>query len=132
MRLLLCLLASLFLVACSSEKQETKSDAAEEPAVAEDAARHTDQVAMSDMVVELATRNASCGCALKEIGHCGNYVEIDSRYVQIANGKELGLGGMEWCGREGVQVETAGEIKNGMFVAATLVVKEAETTPSDG
>jgi hypothetical protein len=83
-------------------------------------------VTIQDSVVELATRNVSCGCALEEIGHCGNYIEIESQYVAIANGKDLGLGGMEWCGKSGVRAESAGEIKNGEFVAATLVVAETK------
>jgi hypothetical protein len=75
------------------------------------------------MAIELATRNVSCGCALEEVGHCGNYIEIESQYVEIANGDELGLGRMEWCKKSGVQAESAGEIKAGKFVAATLVIK---------
>jgi hypothetical protein len=102
-------------MACGSETSESKSDAT---------SGHTNQqVTLKDMVVELATRNVSCGCALEEVGRCGNYVEIESQYVEIANGEELGLGTMEWCKKEGVQAESAGEIKNGKFVAATLVTK---------
>jgi len=115
MKTLLCLLACLLLLACGSETRESESDAATD---------QTDhQVTIQDMVVELATRNVSCGCALEEVGHCGNYIEIESQYVEIANGEELGLGKMEWCKKEGVQAESAGEIKKGKFVAATLVAK---------
>jgi hypothetical protein len=102
-------------MACGSETDESQSEAAA------DNTNH--QVTLNDMVVELATRNVSCGCALEEVGSCGNYVEIESQYFEIANGKELGLGKMEWCKKEGVQAESAGEIKNGKFVAATLVTK---------
>jgi hypothetical protein len=102
-------------MACGSDSQESKTDTA--------ADQVSEQVAIQDMVVELATRNVSCGCALEDVGHCGNYVEIESHYVEIANSKELGLGKMEWCKKEGVQVETAGEIKDGKFVAASLVTK---------
>jgi hypothetical protein len=115
MKQLFCLLACLCLMACGSETQESKT---------ETAADNTDQqVTSQDMVVELATRNVSCGCALEEVGHCGNYIEIGTQYVEIANGEELGLGKMEWCQKEGVQAESAGEIKSGQFVAATLVTK---------
>jgi hypothetical protein len=115
MNTLLCLLACLLLLACGSETRESESDAATD---------QTDlQVTIPDMVVELATRNVSCGCVLEEIGHCGNYIEIESQYVAIANSEELDLGGMEWCGKSGVQAESAGEIKNGKFVAATLVTE---------
>jgi hypothetical protein len=65
----------------------------------------------------------SCGCALEEVGHCGDYMQIDNKYVEIANGEEHGLGKMEWCKKSGVQVDSAGEVKSGKFVAATLVTK---------
>lgn len=122
MRQLLCLLACLFLVACASDTEQSKSEDAATH-TPEEAAVHTDDVAIQDMVVELATRNVSCGCKLEEVGHCGNYIEIDSKYVEIANGEALGLGKMEWCGKEGVQVESAGVLKDGKFVGATLVKK---------
>ena len=118
MRTLLCLLACLFLLACSSDTEQSQSD------VAADKIEQMEQsLAVPDMVVELATRNVSCGCALEEVGHCGNYIEIDSRYVEIANSKELGLGKMEWCNKSGVQAESSGEIKDGKFLAATLTTK---------
>lgn len=122
MKILLCLFACLLVVACGSKTEESKS---EDAAVhtSEEVADNTQEVAIQDIVVELATRNVSCGCKLEEVGHCGNYIEIDSKYVEIANGEVLGLGKMEWCGKEGVQVESAGVIKDGKFVGATLVVK---------
>lgn len=113
----------LFLVlalACGSGDQDSQSDMA---------ADHTEETAplkqpapLEDGAVELATRNVSCGCALEEVGHCGNYIEIESRYVEIANWEALGLGEMEWCGKTGVRAESAGEIRDGRFVATTLDV----------
>lgn len=131
MKRILCLIACVFLLACASDSDQSKSDQAavttEDPhaghAHAQDAQDAQEQVAIADMAVELATRNAVCGCTLDEVGHCGNYVEINSRYIALANSEELGIGGMEWCGKEDVQVETAGEIKDGKFVATTLAVK---------
>lgn len=119
MKAILCLLACVLLLACGSETRETESGVATQQATGETAGPATIQ----DMVVELATRNVSCGCAVEQIGHCGNYIEIESRYVEIANGEELGLGSMEWCGKSGVEAESAGEIKNGKFFATTLAVK---------
>jgi len=121
MKPLLWLLSILFLVACGSEGQKSNSDAAEATEAAAD--QMSEQAAVQDMVVELATRNVICGCALDHVDRCGNYVEIETQYIEIANGKELGLGKMEWCNKEGVQVETAGEVKDGKFVAASLVSK---------
>lgn len=115
MKILLCLLTCLLLMACGSETSEVET--------ATKAVKKAAEVTSENMTVELATRNVSCGCALKEVGHCGNYIEINSKYVEIANGKELGLGTMEWCGQSGVQVEAAGTLQDGKFVAATLVEK---------
>jgi hypothetical protein len=115
MKQILCLLACVLLMACGSKTEESKTEAAADHA--------TQQVALHDMTVELAVRHASCGCALEAVGSCGNYVEIESQFVEIANGDQFGLGEMEWCGKQGAKIETAGEIKNGEFVAATLVKK---------
>jgi hypothetical protein len=113
MKKFLCFVACLFLLACGSDTEQSKSDT--------ESAEKDQQI--EGMVVELATRNVSCGCALEKVGHCGNYIEIESQYVEIANGEQLGLGAMEWCGKEGVKAESAGEVNNGKFVAATLVIK---------
>jgi hypothetical protein len=125
MKKILCLLACVFLLACASDSDQSNSDQAavttEDPHAGH--AHAQEQVAVADMDVELATRNAVCGCTLDEVGHCGNYVEIGSQYVALANGEKLGLGGMEWCGKSDVKVETAGEIKDGKFLATTLAVK---------
>jgi len=115
MKTKLCLLACLLVLSCGSESREpepevTTADQVEVPAP------------LPDGAVALATRAVTCGCAVEEIGHCGNYVKIDSRYVGIANNTDLGLGGMEWCGKSDVTAETAGEIKDGKFVVTTLNV----------
>lgn len=125
MKKILCLLACVLLLACASEGDQSKSEQAavttEDPHAGH--AHAQEQAGVADMTVELATLNASCGCALEEVGHCGNYVQIDSKYVALANSEELGLGGMEWCGKSDVKVETAGEVKDGKFIAASIVVK---------
>jgi hypothetical protein len=123
MKALCFLFACLFLMACGSETRESESDTA--------TSRAEHQAAIPDGVVELAIRNVSCGCVLEDVGHCGNYIQIDSQFVEIANSEELGLGGMEWCGKSGVRVESGGEIKDGKFVASTLVTKPAGEVPHD-
>jgi hypothetical protein len=115
MKSFLCLIACLLLLGCGSETRESESDAA--------TGQGEQQVAIQDTIVELAVRNVSCGCALEEVGHCGNYIQIDSKYVEIANSEDLGLGPMEWCGKSGVRAKSAGNIKNGTFVATTLVTE---------
>jgi hypothetical protein len=124
MKILCCLLVCLLALACSSETQESNTETAADNTHAADADHsHAAETAVADQAVELAVRNVTCGCSLEEVGHCGNYVEIGSKYLEIANGADMGLGGMEWCGKSGVQAETAGEIKDGKFVATTVAVK---------
>ena len=112
MRLLLSLIVCVLLAACGSESQKSEEN------LAADLAKLQETV--QGRTVELATYNVSCGCALKDVGHCGNYIEIDSKYVEIANGDEIGLNPMEWCGRSGVKVKAAGVLADNKFVAATL------------
>jgi hypothetical protein len=61
-----------------------------------------------------------CGCALEEVGHCGNYIEIDGAFVEV--GGDLGLGKMEWCGQTGLHAKAQGELVGGKFVATELAI----------
>lgn len=79
-------------------------------------------IALADGPVESATRPVACGCSIEEVGVCGNYVQIDGKFVEIANWEAMGLGGMEWCGQDGVHADTAGEVKDGKFYATTVAV----------
>lgn len=67
--------------------------------------------------------NVQCGCTIDSISKCGNFVEIDSKYIPIANDKELGLGHMEWCNQGPVAADVAGEVVDGAFVASKLDTK---------
>jgi hypothetical protein len=124
MRNLLCLMACLLVVACSSENQEAETaESTEQTTDAIERVAEQSKSALDDMAVELAVRNVSCGCKVEGIGECGNYVEIGSQYVEIANSEELGLGNMEWCKLSHVTANVAGEVKDGMFVGTTLAVQ---------
>jgi len=124
MKHLLCLMACLLVVACSSENQkgETVESAGQNTDAIEQVAEQS-KPTLDDMAVELAVRNVSCGCKVQGIGECGNYVEIGSQYVEIANSEELGLGEMEWCKLSHVTANVAGEVKDGIFVDSTLAVQ---------
>lgn len=70
---------------------------------------------------ETAVMTVQCGCTLESVGRCGNYIQVDGEFVEIANGAELGLGKMEWCAVKGpVAVMAAGELQDGKFVASAL------------
>jgi hypothetical protein len=59
-----------------------------------------------------------CGCALESVGHCGNYVEVDGEFVEIAG--DLGLGKMEWCSKTGLSANVEGKMVGDKFVATSL------------
>jgi hypothetical protein len=79
-------------------------------------------ITLQDMLVENGTHTVKCGCSIDGIDKCGNYIEIDEQFVQIANSKEFGLTDMQWCEHGPAQAEAAGAIKDGKFVAASFVV----------
>jgi hypothetical protein len=114
-------LVVLLIGACAGGGGEKAESTQETASATADSAARTPFVP-----VEMATRSVACGCVIAGIGSCGNYIEIDEKYVKIANSADLGLGSMEWCGKEGVTAESAGEIRDGQFVAATLVVHPTE------
>jgi hypothetical protein len=112
MRVKFWLLVLLFVCACSGSGEGDRKTGTQ--TVAEKAKP------AEPVVVELAERNVSCGCAIESIGTCGNYIEIDGNYVAIGNSEEVGLDGMEWCGKKGVRAQSAGELRGGVFYATTL------------
>ena len=62
--------------------------------------------------------DAICGHVLEDVGHCGNYVSIDGKWVEIL---WPAFGKMEWCskGKAGAKIEITGEMKDGKFVASS-------------
>jgi hypothetical protein len=125
MRKFSLLMAALLVVGCGGSGNKAESTNESARATAETPPPPPAEVAQAGPV-ELATRSVKCGCAIDGIGACGDYVEIDGRFVKLANYAELGLGSMEWCGQDGVTAETAGEIKDGQFIASTLTVTQTE------
>ena len=124
MKNLLCLIACLLVVACSSENKNAETaESAHQTTDAMEQVAGQSKSALEDMAVELAVRPVTCGCKVQEIGKCGNYVKIGSHYVEIANSEELGLGEMEWCKLSHVTANVAGEVKDGTFVATTVAVQ---------
>lgn len=64
------------------------------------------------------THNVKCGCVIEDVGACGNYVEIDGKYVPLVG--DLGLGDMEFCKKTGLEADVEGEMKDGKFVATSF------------
>lgn len=111
MKQLLVLALLLPAFACT-DKQEVEASEAE-----------TNVTVLADMAVESGTHNVKCGCSVDGVGKCGNYIEVESQYVKIANGDDLGLGAMEWCTTGPATATAAGAIKDGEFVGTTLVIE---------
>jgi hypothetical protein len=108
MKNLVILLFALVPAACTSQEAPVALDSTPAPA--------------ANAVVEQAEYTVSCGCKLDSVGHCGNYVDIDGAWLEIANADVHGLGVMEWCSVPEANAEVAGEIEDGKFVATVLKV----------
>jgi len=63
-----------------------------------------------------AIYDVKCGCSIADIGHCGNYILIDGKYVPLVHPS---LGAMQFCSKKaaGAKIEAVGAMKDGKFVA---------------
>ena len=94
------------LIGCSTEVTESSTQATAEPAAA------------ALVIAKAEVHDAICGHVLKEVGHCGNYVKLGGKYVEL---QYPSLGKMEYCaaGETGAKIEITGAMADGKFVAAT-------------
>ncbi len=81
-----------------------------------------DPIPEAPAVVEAQVTKAMCGCSIEGIGVCGNYVSIDGEFVKLVHPT---LRVMEFCDHKekGVEIEIAGEMKDGQFVADSWLVR---------
>jgi hypothetical protein len=112
MKTLLTIALACSLVACSLEASESQ-DA--------DADADVSVGVTADHVVASGAFDVACGCSLESVGHCGNYIQIDSEFLEVGNSEELGLDHMAWCEQKGVRARAAGQVKDGKFVGESLV-----------
>jgi hypothetical protein len=104
-------LIALFALACSSSTDTEPAGAPKNTPAAPTAP--AGPIAVADGVYHV-----ECGCALKEVGGCGNYIEIDGTYHEIAGVDSLGA--MEWCGQKDNTAKAKGSLVDGKFVAASF------------
>jgi len=104
------LLLTLCLSGCTSDSPKTTTPNSEADA--------TPKALTTQAITAPEIHDAICGHVLEDVGHCGNYVKIDGKYVVL---EYPSLGVMEYCkaGKKGAKVEITGEMKNGKFVAST-------------
>lgn len=120
-RLVLLVALPLFLTACPAEKAppapapatDAPAPAVDAPAPAADApaAVADAPAAAPDAGTQVATYPVQCGCAIKAVGHCGEYAIVDGKHVEIVG--DLGLGSMPFCHKEGLEAKIGGEVKDG-------------------
>lgn len=108
MKHLAILLVALVSAACTAQEAPVSKTAITTP--------------LANVTVEQSEHTVSCGCKLDSIGQCGNYVDIDGNWMEIANGDTYGLGAMEWCSVPEAKAEVAGAVDDGKFVATVLKV----------
>lgn len=106
-RLLTLLVLPLALAAGCGEKDQAKS-AGQDPG--------GDLPGME--VVSATTHDVICGCALEEVGKCGEYIKVEDAFLPIKG--DLGLGPMPFCGKEDLKAEVTGEVEGGEYVASSL------------
>ena len=109
MKSLVILVLALLPIACT----------AKEPAAT--ASNSSEQAPLAS-AVEPAVHDVICGHKIESVGACGNYVDVDGKWLEIENGAAYGLGAMGWCSSEDSKVEIAGEVKEDKFFATYLKV----------
>lgn len=110
------ILATLLVAGCNDKPTDTP-----QPKATTDGEATGNPAANAGSTTVIATphvHDAICGHTLEDVGHCGNYVKIDEKWVEILWPQ---LGVMEWCkdGKKGARVEITGEMKDGKFVASS-------------
>jgi hypothetical protein len=104
MKKLALIALALLPIACTSDEAATTPDI-----VAENTA--------PAMAVEKIVHDVICGHNVESIGACGNYIDIDGKWLEIADPEAHGLGSMEWCSTTGDTAEAIGSIEGEKFVA---------------
>jgi len=61
-----------------------------------------------------------CGCALSEVGECGNYIEVEGQFVELVLPEDNDLGKTPFCGQSDVVAQVQGEMVDGKFVATSF------------
>jgi hypothetical protein len=65
-----------------------------------------------------------CGCAIEEVGYCGEYAQIDGRFVELGLPPVAALGDMPFCGKEGLKGDLEGRLEGGRFMASAFSYSE--------
>ncbi len=117
--LLVLSLAALLLAGCGDSTKPEKGPPADETALEPQPAAPAAPAA----AVEGEVHDVICGCVLEEVGHCGEYIKIGDKYLELAG--DLGLEGtMPFCGKEGLKAKVTGEVKDGKYHVTSFALVE--------
>lgn len=124
-RLLLALCCVALFAGCP-ESSETEPKPSAPPSLSpapdgDDAAPADDAAAGSHDAPATQTYDVICGCALPEVGHCGEYAKLGDAYVEIVGHD---LGSMPFCGKNGLKAEISGHPSQGKLHAHSVKIVE--------
>lgn len=106
----------LLAVACGEAGTAKTPAAATQPATTAPAATTPATAAAST-----AVHGVKCGCAIPSIGECGNYIEVDGKYVALETPTPLGP--MAFCGKDGLRAKVDGQVEGEVFVASSFALE---------
>ncbi len=66
----------------------------------------------------------ACGCALPEVGVCGEYLELEGRYIELVPPPAIDLGHMPFCGKDGLEAEVEGSLDGERAVLTSFRLSE--------
>ncbi len=114
----------LALVACGSDEEPTETQTSTEVSNPSDSGGDPAKLTSNPATPSETAHQFSveCGCALDEIGHCGEYIEVDGKFVEL--NLPVDLGAMPFCGKSGLQGLADGEVEDGVFVASTFALMD--------
>lgn len=115
MRSTLPVLATLLLVSCGHHGKG--HEAVPHDPIGSDQATESRQPSAEAQVHALA-----CGCALDDVGVCGEYIEVEGAYLALVAPHDLGS--MPFCHKDGLRARVDGEVRDGKFVASTFAYEE--------
>lgn len=116
------LLASLSLATACGVKPSDADSADAKPTrpspTPADAANRAPSASPPDSRADL--HEVKCGCALSDVGTCGEFVEIDGSYVPLELPASSDLGPMPFCGKDDLRARVEGRVQDGRFVATSF------------
>ena len=91
-----------------------------------DSAQAADAMTATPVALEVGEHAVQCGCAIESIGHCGEYAQVDGRFVALVLPTDHALGKMPFCGKAGLTAQVGGELTGDTLVASSFELQTGE------